>query len=77
MFAEMHVNRKALIGSGNGLRKNKALVKIAEEIFQAKMNIPKHVEEAAFGAALFAMTATGKFGNAEDVKGIIEYENSN
>ena len=41
------------------------------------MNIPKHVEEAAFGAALFAMTATGKFGNAEDVKGIIEYENSN
>jgi glycerol kinase len=40
-------------------------------MFGAKMKTPLHLEEAAFGAALFAMTATGKF---DDVKKIIKYE---
>ncbi len=74
LFTEMGVKRAGLIGSGNGLRKNKALVQTAEEIFGAKMSIPAHREEAAFGAALFAMTAAGTFGSAGDIKNMIQYE---
>ncbi len=74
MFSQMNVSRKSLVGSGNGIRKNAALKVTAENMFASKMKIPVHVEEAAFGSALFAMTATGKFGTADDVKRIIRYE---
>ena len=73
MFAEMNVKRGALVGSGNGIRKNKALIETAEEMFGAEMKIPAHMEEAAFGAALFGMTAVGSFGTAEEIKAIIKY----
>ena len=74
MYGQMKVKRSMLVGSGNGIRKNNALKEVAENTFGAKMKTPVHVEEAAFGSALFAMTATGKFGNAEQVKKIIRYE---
>ena len=73
MFAEMNVKRGSLVGSGNGIRKNKALILAAEEMFGAEMKIPAHMEEAAFGAALFGMTAVGSFGTAEEIKAIIKY----
>ena len=71
MYVSMNVSRSSLIGSGNGIRKNKALRQTCENMFGAKMKTPLHLEEAAFGAALFAMTAIGKFDN---VKQIIRYE---
>lgn len=74
MFDQMKLTRKSLVGSGNGIRKNKALIEAAEAAFGAKMKIPAHIEEAAFGAALFGMAATGKFGNTNDIKRIIRYE---
>ncbi len=74
MFARMGKTGIELIGSGNGIRRNKELQLAAEKIFGRKMKIPAHKEEAAFGAALFGMTATGKFGTAEQVKNIIKYE---
>ncbi len=74
LFVQTNAKRSVPVGSGNGLRRNQDLVKIAEEIFGAKMMIPRHLEEAAFGAALFAMTATGLFGSVQDVKSIIQYE---
>lgn len=48
--------RKAgrLVGSGNGLRKNPLMQKMAEELFRLKLEIPKHQEEAACGAAFCA-----------------------
>lgn len=73
LFGEMNVKRGNLVGSGNAIRKNKALVKIAEDMFSAAMKVPKHTEEAAFGACLFAMKACGKFGSIEEVKKIIQY----
>ncbi len=74
LFTRMNAQCCALVGSGNGLRRNRDLVRIAEEIFGVKMRIPRHREEAAFGAALFAMTATGLFGSVQDVKRVIQYE---
>lgn len=70
MYVSMNVSRSSLIGSGNGIRKNKALRQTCENMFGAKMKTPLHLEEAAFGAALFAMTAVG----FENVKNIIRYE---
>ena len=41
-----------LVGSGNGLRRNKLMQKIAEEMFEMKLTIPQYEEEAAYGSAL-------------------------
>ncbi len=52
-------NHSLLIASGNGLRKNLALQKLFAENFGIELKIPAHSEEAAFGAALFGITAAG------------------
>ena len=48
-------NALAVVGSGNGLRKNEIMRRIAGEIFGLEVNIPKYQEEAARGCALCAM----------------------
>lgn len=44
----------AMIGSGNGLRKNKHLRRIFEETFSCPMILSENREEAACGAAIYA-----------------------
>lgn len=73
MYEKMGICKSGIVGSGNGIRKNKALVRIFEERLGAKMKIPSHLEEVAFGAAMFAMIAGGKFKNAKEVQSIISY----
>ena len=46
---------KYLAGSGNGLRKNKLMQRIASEMFGMEVHIPEYTEEAACGAAMCAM----------------------
>ncbi len=46
---------KYLAGSGNGLRKNKLMQRIAGDIFGMEVHIPEYTEEAACGAAISAM----------------------
>ena len=71
MYVEMCrvTGRKAtrLVGSGNGIRKNRLMQTMAEEIFGMPLAIPQYQEEAAYGAALYALAATGKdsFGNIQ------------
>lgn len=74
MFREMGAVGSALVGAGNGLRKNPALFRAAEDIFGLPMRLPLHREEAAFGAALFGAVSSGRCGSAETVQGIIRYE---
>lgn len=62
-----------LVGSGNGIRKNPHLRKTFESIFGMKMQIPVHKEEAAYGAALYAMAAAGIYENIEDAQQLICY----
>lgn len=45
---------RKLVGSGNGLRKNPLMQRMAEELFGMKMTISAYEEEAACGAALCA-----------------------
>ena len=40
------------------------------------MKIPKHLEEAAVGAAMYGMVAHGEFKNRKAVQEIIVYQNN-
>ncbi len=74
MYNQMNSEKCGIVGSGNGIRKNVALVRVFEELFNSKMKVPKHLEEAAFGAALFGLVSCGVFENAKDVQRLIAYE---
>jgi sedoheptulokinase len=50
-----------LVGSGNGVRKNQLLRKILVREFAMDLKIPRHEEEASFGAALLAAVGDGYF----------------
>lgn len=77
-LAQMYLNAKGsghkfLIGSGNGLRKNPALQKLFSKKFSLSLKIPFHNEEAAFGAALFALNASGIYSGIEKAQELIKY----
>lgn len=73
MYRQMQTLKSGVVGSGNGIRKNKHFVKIAEAKFGIAMKIPAHMEEAAVGAALFAAIACGIFKNAHEAQQLIRY----
>ena len=62
------------VGSGNGIRKNVLLQKIFAKMFGMPLCIPVYKEEAAYGAALFAMTAAGYFKDTCEAQSIIRYQ---
>jgi len=62
------------VGSGNGLRKNIYLQNILKSMFQMDLKIPDHQEEAAYGAALFALVGCGYFQSIEEAQEIICYQ---
>ena len=74
MYEKIGIKKSCIIGSGNGIRKNPHLIRSFENLFKSKMIIPKHLEEAAFGAALFALISAGVFKNANEAQKIIKYE---
>lgn len=59
MFAVMQkltgIRADGLIASGNGVRKNAVLQRIFEELFDSKLYLAKHKEEAASGAAISSL----------------------
>lgn len=73
MYLQIQSKRSGIVGAGNGIRKNPALVRVFEEKFGTSMKIPKHTEEAAFGAALFGMVASGICKSAKDAQMLIAY----
>ena len=54
-----------IIGSGNGLRKNRLLVETLARVFGRDVWLPAHREEAAYGAALLAGSQTGVWSRLE------------
>ncbi|MDB4865710.1 MAG: hypothetical protein JWR03_43 [Cohnella sp.] len=50
-----------LVASGNGVRRNPALCRKLERVFGLPLEIPKHREEASYGAALCAGVGTGLY----------------
>ena len=63
-----------LVGSGNGIRKNKKLRQMFEAAFSCKMNIPNQQEEASFGAMLFSLAGSKLYESIEEAQKIIQYE---
>lgn len=56
---EAQISRTRLIASGNGVRKNKELQTILQTRFQMPLEVVPNEEEAAFGAAITSLAATG------------------
>lgn len=65
---------KILVGSGNGIRKSPVLRKLFEQKFGAPLYVPNHREEAAFGAALFALSGNGSSTNLREASRLICYD---
>ena len=65
---------RMLVGSGNGIRKNAALQRAFERRFGMRMHIPLHNEEAAYGAALYGMTAAGLCQSLSEAQRLIRYQ---
>ncbi len=61
-------NPRILIGSGNGLRKSEVWRNIFANEFDLDLVLPKHSEEAAVGACIFAATANGKYRNIREAQ---------
>ena len=59
---------RMLVGSGNGLRKSEVWRSIFEKEFDLDLVLPKHSEEAAVGACIFAATANGTFRNLREAQ---------
>lgn len=57
MYEKMDTKCVGAVGSGNGLRLNPTLQRIAEEKFGSALKLPPYTEEAACGAALSVMSA--------------------
>ena len=66
--------RARLIGSGNGIRKNPLLKEILEKTFSLTLSVPINNEEAAYGAALYALTAIDCFNSVEQAQKIVRFE---
>lgn len=63
-----------LVGSGNGLRQNKLMQELAEEMFGMSLKIPECEEEAAYGAALHSLVSAGLAASLEEVQQKIRYQ---
>jgi sugar (pentulose or hexulose) kinase len=66
---------RRLVGAGNGLRENPVLAQIVAETFALPLAVPRHREEAAFGAALLAAMAAEVLPDLASAGRLIRYEN--
>lgn len=62
-----------LVASGNGVRRNPYLQQVFAEIFDSRLQIPAHQEEASFGAAIYALTASGLVSDLKEAAELIHY----
>lgn len=73
MYASMGVEISGIVGAGNGMRQNKALIKATEKSFGHPVKIPCHTEEAAFGAAMYGMISANYCRNMQEARRFIQF----
>jgi sugar (pentulose or hexulose) kinase len=66
--------RRQLVGAGNGLRENPVLADCVAHEFALPLAVPRHREEAAFGAALLAAVGLGAIAGRQAAAQLIRYE---
>lgn len=74
MYNKMNVKKTGIVASGNGIRKNRYLRRIAEKTFSSEIKMPSHLEEAAVGASLYGLISNGFFKNYREAQKLIKYE---
>lgn len=74
MYKSGGKSARKLVCSGNGIRKNAALRRIASEMFECEIQIPLYAEEASYGAALAASVAYGMNDNIYKACELIKYK---
>ncbi|HNX13313.1 MAG TPA: FGGY family carbohydrate kinase [Oscillospiraceae bacterium] len=77
MYKQLNINdhqRTVLIGSGNGIRNSAVMRKMFSLKFGLPIRVPLYKEEAAYGAALSAMTACGFYADILQAQQIIRYD---
>jgi sugar (pentulose or hexulose) kinase len=65
--------KKQLVGAGNGLRENVVLARCVADEFGLPLRLPRHREEAAYGAALMAAVGAGLFPDLPAAGGLVRY----
>lgn len=73
MLPYMQCKPTKIVGSGNGIRLNPYLVACFARKFGMPLCIPKHKEEAAFGAAIFGLTAAKELSSIKHAQALIQY----
>jgi sugar (pentulose or hexulose) kinase len=63
-----------LVGAGNGLRENAVLARCVAEQFGMPLTLPRHREEAAFGAALVAGVGAGVLPDIAAAGRLVRYD---
>lgn len=56
----LHLSKSRIIASGNGVRRNHYLQEVISRKFHMKLQMAEHEEEAAYGAAVSGMIASGE-----------------
>lgn len=72
-YIKIDEKKANLICTGNAIRKNKNLLKCIENNFNMKPALPKNIEEASFGACLFALVCIKKYNSIKEVQKLIDY----
>lgn len=73
MYLQMNAKTIGIVGSGNGVRKNPQFIRLVEQQFGGMLKIPAHLEEAAFGAALFGAISAEIYEDSAKAQSIIRY----
>ena len=73
LLQETPLGKTTLVASGGAVRENPALVRALSDVFRLPVRVPIYPEEAAYGAALFTLTAIGRFTRLEDAGQFIHY----
>ncbi len=71
LYEQCGAKASRIIASGNGIRKNPLLCELIEQQYGMPLCLPAHREEAAYGAALLALTACGACRTWQDAQRLI------
>ena len=74
LYSTIGLPVRALVGAGNALRKDPLLQRLCEKRFGLPLRLPAHQEEAAVGAALYALVCAGVFRDTNEATARIRGE---
>lgn len=74
MTARPGFRPETVVGSGNGIRRGEVLRRMLAARFGAPVRVPAHTEEAAYGAALYALVGAGAFPDIRQAQRCIRYQ---